>query len=83
MRAEWEEELRENDYEEDEEVQEAVRKMEDADGPAQSFAKHDEMRQEVRRLNQTVRGRRLGKAVAASPYLAVVTQPDNERSDDE
>ena len=62
-------EMQENAYEKDEEVQEAVRKMEDANSRSGlTLADCDEIRQKVRRLNQTVRGRQLGKAVAAEPF---------------
>ena len=69
MAAEWDLEMQENAYEKDEEVQEAVRKMEDANSRSGlTLADCDEIRQKVRRLNQTVRGRQLGKAVAAEPF---------------
>ena len=88
MAAEWEQERRLNDYENDEEVQEAVRRMEDAEreGVGQlTVAQHAEMRK-VRRLNQTVRGRRLGRAVAAAHFIPLRTETEKdemEGSDDE
>ena len=89
MAAEWEQEMRLNDYENDEEVQEAVRQMEDAEreGVGQlTVAQHAEMRRKARRLNQTVRGRRLGRAVAAAHFIPLRTETEKdetEGSDDE
>ena len=68
-------------WEEDEEVQDAVRKMKDADGL--TLGECDQMRREVLRLNQTVRGRRLGKEVAVIPYCgARTTRRTTESPDD-